>query len=89
MCCFSQISPDNGLDALVEILARASEFSDVVLRRGERKRLNELNKSLRFPIKGRIKTGVDKRNCLLQVRLVVFIRNKIGFHWRNNSRGFL
>ncbi|XP_064459339.1 probable ATP-dependent DNA helicase HFM1 [Ornithodoros turicata] len=59
---------------LVTMLSTCAEYSDIQLRTSEKMTLNALNSSkssttIRFPLKGRIKTRDMKVNCLLQAIL--------------------
>uniref|UniRef100_H0VA28 Probable ATP-dependent DNA helicase HFM1 n=1 Tax=Cavia porcellus TaxID=10141 RepID=H0VA28_CAVPO len=71
---FSTISGEETLSDLVAMIANCNEFLDVQLRINEKKTLNTLNKdpnrtTIRFPMKGRIKTREMKVNCLIQAQL--------------------
>ncbi|XP_013369810.1 PREDICTED: probable ATP-dependent DNA helicase HFM1 isoform X2 [Chinchilla lanigera] len=71
---FSTITGEETLSDLVAMIASCNEFLDVQLRINEKKTLNTLNKdpnwtTIRFPMKGRIKTREMKVNCLIQAQL--------------------
>ncbi|KAJ4459821.1 putative ATP-dependent DNA helicase MER3 [Paratrimastix pyriformis] len=66
---FKQITPENGMDGLLGLLAQAREFTDIRLRVSEKKHLNSANKNekMRYPFKGKIKTLEQKVSVLIQV----------------------
>ena len=71
---FSEISGDEELSRVLEILCQSREFEDVQLRRNEKAVLNALNAdkkkaTVRFPIKGKIKDKQGKTNVLIQAAL--------------------
>ncbi|XP_038054687.1 probable ATP-dependent DNA helicase HFM1 [Patiria miniata] len=71
---FSEISGTESTEDLMTMLCQCKEFSDIQLRVNERKILNTLNKdknrvTIRFPMKGKIKTTDMKVNCLVQSTL--------------------
>ncbi|XP_071524400.1 uncharacterized protein [Panulirus ornatus] len=73
MKTFIQLRGDESIKELVETVCACREFWDIKVRMSEKRVLNELNKSqassIRFPIKGRIKTREHKINCLVQATL--------------------
>uniref|UniRef100_A0A0N7ZA09 DNA 3'-5' helicase n=2 Tax=Scylla olivacea TaxID=85551 RepID=A0A0N7ZA09_SCYOL len=73
MKIFLQLSGQESLRELVEMVSTCQEFYDMKVRMAEKRVLNELNKSqtsaIRFPIKGKIKTREHKINCLVQATL--------------------
>ncbi|KAM6217096.1 putative ATP-dependent DNA helicase HFM1 [Rhynchocyon petersi] len=71
---FCTISGKETLSDLVTMIASCKEFVDVQLRISEKKTLNTLNKdphrvTIRFPMKGKIKSREMKVNCLIQAQL--------------------
>ncbi|XP_022802309.1 probable ATP-dependent DNA helicase HFM1, partial [Stylophora pistillata] len=71
---FLNIKGTESLSDIVDLVSKCREFSDVKLRMNEKRVLNTLNKdknseTIRFPIKGRIKTTEQKVNCLIQATL--------------------
>ncbi|KAK4325046.1 hypothetical protein Pmani_004356 [Petrolisthes manimaculis] len=73
MKSFLQLRGDESLRELIELVSECKEFWDVKVRVSEKRVLNDLNKSqtssVRFPIKGKIKTRGQKINCLIQATL--------------------
>lgn len=68
---FQEIKGDESLCEMLTIVSRSSEFSDSFLRVNEKSPLNELNnckskETIRFPLKGKIKSISMKINCLIQ-----------------------
>ncbi|MDP2438172.1 MAG: DEAD/DEAH box helicase [archaeon] len=63
------IGSEATLPEVCAALCRAAEFQEVVLRRDEKAVLNELNKRLRFPLKGRVTSAQMKVQVILQARL--------------------
>ncbi|KAJ3116021.1 ATP-dependent DNA helicase MER3 [Physocladia obscura] len=57
-----------GIKKLLECLAASAEFSDLKYR-NDKTYLNVVNKSVRYPIPGRLKTVGDKVNLLIQCSL--------------------
>ncbi|XP_022085821.1 probable ATP-dependent DNA helicase HFM1 [Acanthaster planci] len=71
---FSKISGRESIEDLITMLCKCKEFSDIQLRVNERKILNTLNRdknrvTIRFPMKGKIKSTDMKVNCLVQATL--------------------
>ena len=64
---FNNIQSSVSLNDLVNVLSLATEFSDLHLRVSEKKLLNVINKDVRFPLKGRVKTNSEKIFILIQV----------------------
>lgn len=58
--------------AQLEVLTKAEEYSELRFQQGEKQILNALNKNpnIRFPLKGRATTVVDKVFLLIQVCLI-------------------
>ncbi|ELT92384.1 hypothetical protein CAPTEDRAFT_102528 [Capitella teleta] len=70
---FHEIRGSETLQELLDVLCNSREFKDVQLRNNEKKVLNTLNKdpnrvTIRFQMKGKIKTNAMKVNCLLQAQ---------------------
>ncbi|KAK2948438.1 putative ATP-dependent DNA helicase MER3 like protein [Blattamonas nauphoetae] len=69
VCLFKQIQPFADLKDIIQVLSNAKEFEECRIRLGEKKKLNELNKkadTIRFPLKGKIKTQDQKVHLLIQ-----------------------
>ncbi|XP_068633518.1 probable ATP-dependent DNA helicase HFM1 [Battus philenor] len=69
-----KIKGDESLEQLLWIVCESHELSDMHLRVDERRCLNALNRNnaaatIRFPMKGKIKTRQMKLNCLIQAVL--------------------
>ncbi|KAI5719270.1 hypothetical protein M8J76_007688 [Diaphorina citri] len=74
MVAFTGIEGTENMAELLQVFIRAQEFSDVKLRMNERGFLNYLNHNtggsvIKYPMKGKIKTGPMKVNVLLQASL--------------------
>jgi len=69
MVAFSPLQHDTDLPGVLDILSHAKEFQDVHLRRSEKKALNSLNPTLKFPIDGKVKDNFGKVNILIQAAL--------------------
>ncbi|XP_050717948.1 uncharacterized protein LOC126999409 [Eriocheir sinensis] len=73
MKTFLQLTGQESLKDVVEMVSACQEFYDIKVRVAEKRVLNELNKSqtsaIRYPIKGKIKTREQKVNCLVQATL--------------------
>lgn len=67
MKAMAALPADASLEAQLEMICHAREFSDMRLRVNEKRMLNQVNASLRFPLKGKIKTTGMKVNVLIQV----------------------
>ncbi|XP_071790611.1 uncharacterized protein [Asterias amurensis] len=68
---FSAVVGTESMEEILTMLCKCKEFADIQLRVNERKVLNTLNKdknrvTIRFPMKGKIKTTDMKVNCLIQ-----------------------
>ncbi|KAL8568763.1 hypothetical protein ACOMHN_054550 [Nucella lapillus] len=68
------IPPKSSVEILIGVVSNCSEFQDILLRTSEKKTLNMLNKNktqetIRYPMKGKIKTKQMKVNCLVQAGL--------------------
>lgn len=82
MKTFEAITAESEMSDLILVLSRAAEYESVVLvrrrlhfarsphlqRHNDKGHLNKLNRSVRFPIKGKFKVSEEKRYCVLQVR---------------------
>ncbi|XP_056599610.1 probable ATP-dependent DNA helicase HFM1 isoform X2 [Triplophysa dalaica] len=71
---FSEVTGNETLPELIEMISKGKEFSDVQLRVNEKKTLNMLNKdknrtTIRYPMEGKIKSNDMKVNCLIQAQL--------------------
>ncbi|KAK7790265.1 hypothetical protein R5R35_012634 [Gryllus longicercus] len=66
MKIFSKITGKETIPEMLNIVMNCQEFADFKLRVNEKRSLNFLNKSIRFPIKSLIKTSQMKINCLIQ-----------------------
>jgi hypothetical protein len=73
---FAQITPESTLESLLDVLAQAAEFRDIILRRAEKKILNAANHhaEMRFVHKGTIKTATQKISVLIQAVRCRYIR---------------
>jgi hypothetical protein len=69
---FSTLTGAETLPDILEKICEAEEFSEVVLRIGEKKTLNALNHpktgAVRFKLSGKVKTPAMKVNILIQER---------------------
>lgn len=64
------VSRSDDVKSVLSTLAKAKEMNSLaVLRRGEKRLLNDANKRIRYPISGRVKTSEDKINVLVQTVL--------------------
>lgn len=66
---FHEILRCINLRSVLYIIASAEEFKSILVRMGEKKILNELNKSVKFPLEGKVKTIADKIFVILQAHL--------------------
>ncbi|XP_025088893.1 uncharacterized protein LOC112560994 isoform X5 [Pomacea canaliculata] len=62
------------IEQMLQVVAAIPEFSDIQLRVSDKKTLNALNKhktqeTIRYPMKGKVKTRQMKINCLIQAGL--------------------
>ncbi|CAH1403160.1 unnamed protein product [Nezara viridula] len=74
MKLFMKMNGKETIPQLLELICLCHEFSDIHLRIDERSTLNRLNndktqETIRFPLKGKIKTKEMKINCLIQASL--------------------
>ena len=67
----STLTGDESILQVLEKITQSKEFSDVILRTGEKKILNSLNSGrearIRFKLEGKVKTPAMKVNVLIQV----------------------
>ncbi|KAH9578601.1 Sec63 domain [Trypanosoma melophagium] len=56
---------------VLAILSRSTEFEDVHLRQGDRKHLNEINKTIRFPLNSGMKGGREVREDWHKVYVLI------------------
>uniref|UniRef100_A0A3P9K244 Probable ATP-dependent DNA helicase HFM1 n=1 Tax=Oryzias latipes TaxID=8090 RepID=A0A3P9K244_ORYLA len=71
---FSKVDGSESLSDLVELVSKSKEFSEIQLRVNEKRPLNSFNKdknraTIRFPLKGKMKSSDMKVNCLIQAQL--------------------
>jgi len=69
MKSFARMTPESEIKDLLYVVSYASEMSDVILRRTEKKILNAINSKIRFPLEGRFVNNAMKVNCLIQAAL--------------------
>ncbi|CAG9857246.1 unnamed protein product [Phyllotreta striolata] len=74
MKMFTQLNGNEVIIQLLALISKCQEFSEIRLRVNDKKTLNLLNRnskkqSIRFPLKGKIKTWDMKVNCIIQATL--------------------